>query len=443
MQMRQTLRTTVIAAGFLFGAACLKVSDGSNAGLLDFDAGPPRARPAPPCTADAGAAGPGSFRITISGGDFARTGYRFPPTDAGVPAFVDGWELSFNNVLVGISNIAVWEEPDRSPNDPTQVGYKVAESCGSWVVDLRCPQAGCRDGGISDGGTSDGGISDGGVIVEGPDPLAVEITNLIDQNIAGHRPFDPTKRYAVSFDIVVPDATARAVNVVNDSDVTQMRLRGYSVWYRGRANWRGSGPTCQSTDAGFNFATINMPLDFSLGLRTPATYFNCQNPLLPGPGIGGEPYPRGVVASSDARTTVQLTLRTDQTFSEDYRRADAPIHFDQFSAAAYSSFFGRSVQLEDAGYHRFTVGLNYTAFPVPWRWCSPELTGYQPPDNNPWMDFQGQAGRSYDPTLTQNLCSDAGYRDYYDLVSNIQSAQGYLNGPGRCALVRHFRCQPP
>jgi hypothetical protein len=342
----------------------------------------------------------------------------------------------------------LWEEPDRSPNDPTQVGAKVAELRGYWVVDLHCPQRGCRDGGIGDGGISDGGITDsgiedGGMIIEGPDPLAVEIANLIDQNLADHRPFDPTKRYAVSFEIVTPDVNALPVNLDDPSLATQMRQYGYSVWYRGDANWRGSAPTCVSTDAGFNFATINMPLSFSLGFRTPATYFNCQNPQLPDSGIGGEPYPRGVIASSDARTTVQLTLRTDQTFSEDYERADAPIHFDQFSAAAYSSFFGRSVQLEDAGYHPFTVGLNYTAFPVPWRWCSPELTGYQPPDNNPWMDFRGQAGRSYQPTLSQNLCSDAGYRDYYDLVSNIQSAQGYLNGRGRCTLRRHFPCQPP
>jgi hypothetical protein len=433
----------VIAACFLFCGGCLKVSDGSNAGLLEFDGGPPRARPESAHPIDAGQPGPGSFRITLSGGDFARSGYRFPPSDAGVPAFVDGWELSFNSVLVGIVNIALWEEPDRSPSDPTQVGAKVAELRGYWVVDLHCPQRGCSDGGISDAGESDGGGSDdGGVIVEGPDRLAVEIANLIDQNLVDHRPFDPARRYAVSFDIVVPDVNARSVNLNNPSDISQMISSGYSVWYRGAANWRGTPSTCVSTDAGFNFATINLPLTFSFGFRTPTTYFNCQNPQLPDSGIGGEPYPRGVIASPNARTTVQLSIRTDQTFSEAYERTDAPIHFDQFSAAAYPGII-RFVQLEDAGYARYTGGLNYTAFPVPWRWCSPELTGYQPPDNNPWMDFRGQAGRSYDPTLTQNLCSDAGYRDYYDLVSNIQGAQGYLNGPGRCAVLRHFRCQPP
>jgi len=79
---------------------------------------------------------------------------------------------------------------------------------------------------------------------------------------------------------------------------------------------------------------------------------------------------------------------------------------------------------------------DYTAFPVPWRWCRDDLTGYSPPDQLPRMDFEG--GRYYDPSLTQPLSSYVSFRDYYDFTSHVQSSQSHLNANGLCAVARQF-----
>jgi hypothetical protein len=220
----------------------------------------------------------------------------------------------------------------------------------------------------------------------------------------------------------------------------ELCVQGFSRRVANSASARGCGgtaATCLSTDAGFNFNTIRSSIDFRLGFRTPTAYFNCQNPELPGPGIGGELYPRGVKSSADDRTTVQLTIRTGEPFWENYDHADAPLHFDQFAARAHGNFGSTTIELEHVDPNDNVVNENYTAFPVPWRWCSPELTGYTPPEGGTWR-MRFEQGQFYDPSIPQNLSSDAGYRDYYDLVSHIQSAQGYLNGQGRCAIQRHF-----
>src|ERR1700687_1203355 len=297
------MKANVVAICFLFCAGCLKVADGFDLGAIGFDAGPPRRRPdsaRPPV--DAGQPGPGSFRIGVTGERFSREGYPFPPSEMGAPAFVDGWQLRIDHILVSIGKVALWDNPDKSVSDPTQVDAKLAEVSGPWIVDLHRGPPGPSDGGVNDGGVIDGGTEDGGIADGGLDGLAVEIANLIDQNLAGHLPFDPAKRYAVSFDIVRATTNARPVNLDPDgmSQLTNMVSGGYSVYYMGLATWRGTPATCLSTDAGFNFTSVHTTVTFRLGFRTPTTYINCQNALLPGPGIGAEPYPRGVQAVSDA-----------------------------------------------------------------------------------------------------------------------------------------------
>jgi hypothetical protein len=44
-------------------------------------------------------------------------GYAFPPASDGDPAFVDGWELKFDELLVTLDKITLSENPD---NDPAQ-----------------------------------------------------------------------------------------------------------------------------------------------------------------------------------------------------------------------------------------------------------------------------------------------------------------------------------
>ena len=398
---------------------------------------------------DAGPTGPGTFRFTVSGESFARQPYPFPPARAGDPTFVDGWEVRIDHALVTIDNIALWENPDLSASDPTQVGSKVAQVSGPWIVDLHLPGASLPDGGMPDGGASDGGGSDGGSV----DPPIV-IATLGDQNLAGHLPFDPTKRYAISFDVVRPSRTnpPRAINLdsAGQGELSAVYSNGYSLYFWGVATWRASEDSCVSTDPSFDWrpappvdgGTVPREVTFKIGFQTGTTYMNCQNPDFPGPGIGGEAHPRGVKATSEAETAVQLTLRMDQPFWENSDGADAGLHFDQFAVAARRLLTRYQLQplearVRDGG----IVDQNYTAFAVPWRWCRGDLTGYRPPDQLTRMDFEG--GLYYDPSLPdQRLSSSTHYRDYYDLASHIQSGQGYLGARGHCAVQRHFPSRP-
>ena len=456
------MKKTGVVILVLCFVACLRLGTNQpDAGVeTDLDAGM-RVRPASSRHIDAGQPGPGTFRFTISGERFAREGYPFPPAALGEPAFVDGWELHFDYLLVSVDKISLWETPDLSETDPMQVGTKVAEATGPWIVDLhRGPlDAGTPDAGETDAGERDGGDDtdageldageegDGGMPDAGPgsgDPLAVTITLLFDQNLLSHRPFDPTKRYAVSFELARPVAGSQLINLVPqaETEYQTMRQNGYVIYYIGTAVWRGTSDTCTSTDGQFDFSRTPTTIrSFRLGFKTPTRYLNCQNPDLPGPGIGSEPHPRGVIPSSETETTVQLTLRTDQLFWENYDAADAPLHFDQFAVAAHRDLLGYSLPaaelpVGDGGILR----QNYTMFAIPWRSCSRDLTGYSPPDREARMGFQHRL--YYDPNLTQPLSSSTSFRDYYDLASHIQSGQGYLGARGVCAVQRQFPSRP-
>ncbi len=424
--------------------ACITTPSSSNDDNSAVDAGPDqpsRRRP----RVDAGPTGPGTFRFTVSGERFAREGYRFPPLQPGAPAFVDGWELQIDHVLVMIDKIALWENPDKSATDPTQVDTKIAEVTGPWVVDLHLPGRGAADAGTSDGGSAGGGMADGGV-VDAP----IVIATLGDQNLAGHLPFDETKRYAISYEIVRASSSARSINLDNEgsAEIPNMVAKQYSIYYMGSATWRGTVETCPSTDGQFDFSPPQQARDgriprsvmFRLGFKTPTRYLNCQNPDLPGGGIGSEEHPRGVMAASASETVVQLTVRADQLFWENYDGADAPLHFDQFAIAARRALSGpyRLSATEDQVGDGGILLQNYTAFAVPWRSCSP--SGYTPPDQNTRMGFQHRL--FYDPSLTTSLSSTESYHDYYDLASHIQSGQGYLGARGRCAVQRQFPSRP-
>jgi hypothetical protein len=52
------------------------------------------------------------------------------------PYFLDGWQLSFEHVLVTVAQVTLSENPDFNPNDPSQTGAAVAQVAGPWAVDL-------------------------------------------------------------------------------------------------------------------------------------------------------------------------------------------------------------------------------------------------------------------------------------------------------------------
>src|SRR5882757_10055487 len=78
----------------------------------------------------------GTIQFAASGEVLALGGYAFPPATTDDPAFVDGWEIKFDELLVTIDKVTISENPDLNPGDQSQTGAKVGEVDGPWAIDL-------------------------------------------------------------------------------------------------------------------------------------------------------------------------------------------------------------------------------------------------------------------------------------------------------------------
>lgn len=372
--------------------------------------------------------GPGTIVLSASGEVLSLAGYPWPPMTAMDTVFVDGWKVVFQRLLITVDKIMLWSNPDMVPADQSMHGPAVAQLNGPWVIDLH----------------------KGGPLVGkgGPMEQAVPFAGFDAQD--NGQPFDSTQRYAFGYDLV--PATAGAINVNLDAagmaDYQVMQQKGYTVLYVGTATWVGTpdctsqctAATCSDPTFKFNtgvYADPTPTVKFYLGYKTPTSYVNCQNPDISGMGVNGEDHPRGVQVKTNAQIVAQVTIHTDHPLWENYDSDGPPIHFDQLAVAAKKQPDNTwLVQNEDL------IGENWTAFPVPWRYCNKAVTLYAPPDTNTKMDFEGTKLNLYNPALTGNLMSTTQYRDYYDLTSHVQSTQGHLNSNGLCAVTRHFQSPP-
>src|SRR6201999_3505515 len=144
-------------------------------------------------------------------------GYAFPPAAMDDPAFVDGWEVKFDRLLVTVDKITLSDNPDKVPTNQSMTGNVVAEVDGPWAIDLHHDDPSYLAG---KGGT---------------DERAVPIAALANQNKNGNAAFDSAAgtRYAFGFDLV--PATSSAMNVNLDSAAQeaygQMIQNGCAVLY--------------------------------------------------------------------------------------------------------------------------------------------------------------------------------------------------------------------
>ena len=355
-------------------------------------------------------------QFTASGEVLALGGYAYPPATADDGAFVDGWEIKFDKLLVTIDKITLSQNADAMPTDQSKTGKLVAQVNGPWAVDLH------KGGPLMGKG--------------GSDEQALPITTLDNQNMNGGASFDPTVRYAFGFDLVAATAGAQRLNIdAADPDYAEMIANGYAVLYVGTATWKGNGTGAACTQTGpFDFTQEpfkgDKPVTFHLGFKSPTTYVNCQNPDNdPAPGLNGEEHQRGIQVKANDTTIAQVTVHTDHPFWESFTH-DTPAHFDQLAALAKMDASGDwKVTLED------TKGVNFTAFKsgganLPWRAC---LAGYMPPNNNTPMGFDSLTipyNPSGDPAMVM--------RDYYDYMTYDQSTQGHVNSDGLCFVSRHY-----
>jgi hypothetical protein len=353
----------------------------------------------------------GSVQLAISGEDIATEGIPFP--DGGELAFVDGWSIELQHVLVTVGNVTLSESPDLVPSDQSETGPVVARAAGPWAVDLHVP------------GTIDAAGGEG---------LATPLALLENQNERGGKPFAAEDRYAFGYDVVEASRDAEIVNFAGDESAeaayAEMIESGATVLYVGTATFEGRD--CEVSDDSYDFEKLPTTVSFRLAFRTPTSYVNCQNQDNQGAPLDDEEYQRGVAVPQNRSALAQMTFHLEHAwFSATVH--DPALRFDQLAARLVGKPEGTVVTLDDL------EGVDPTAFtdaegtPLPARSCD----GSALPRGKQLRFDNGSV--PVDPGASPR---DA-LRDYRDFASYVQSTQGHLNGGEGLCFARRSYPSPP
>ncbi len=352
-----------------------------------------------------GGPGPGKkngFQFTVSGEDLANLGYDFG-TDSKAnrdpPAFVDGWAVKFEHIIVTVDKIRLNADPDKDPANPATVGPVVASVDGPWAVDV---------------------VVGGDIVGKSgsADEKTVAIATVDTQSDG--KAFDPSARYAFTYETVAASASAKEVNLdaAGKALYEQAKTGGWATIYQGTATYKGPEPA-----AGSVFAKMPKEVKFTFGMKNPATYINCQNTDLQ--EIAAEEFPRGLQASADKVTTAQLTIHTDHSFWSKLNIEGTELHFDQIAALAstYGTVGAASgtVTLEDL------VNADFTAFKT--------RNGEVLPARSLVPDYTAAAGQlAFDP----NGASFTKANSYAGFVQYSAVSGNHLNADGLCKIKNNF-----
>lgn len=362
-----------------------------------------------------------NLTVTISGEGSALTGFAYPPSSPDDLAFVDGWDVKFDRILVTVDDITLSETPDLSPTDQAQTGRVVATAKGPWAVDMSKPGAvtDIRPRSIQPLGADHDHDHGHGLL--GKDPNAQPLARF--DALDGNKSFDPALRYAFGFGIVTASDVAKRTNLdaSAEADYAEMVAKGLSVLYVGTATFKGVD--CKSSDPSYDFGKLPTTVKFRFGFKTPTTYKNCQNSDLRGKPFDGEEAQRGVQVSSP--TTAQITLHVDHPFWNTVDHDASELFFDQMAAVASAD---GTLTVDDLAAVDFTSFRDKSGNALPWRSCiasKPVKSGIRKFDSG---------SVPVDP----NGAPTSALRSYADFVGYQQSTQGHLNADGLCAVQRNF-----
>jgi hypothetical protein len=332
----------------------------------------------------------GGIVVTASGEALGQQGFPFPPATSRDTYFVDGWTVTFDELLVTFDDIVVNEGPDTSPTDQSQVGKRVASLHGPFAVDLHKPGplAGKEDG-----------------------TTAFTLGRIPDQNENGGDSFHADTKYALGFAFVPasPGATRLNFDATNEADYADMVKSGYSVLYVGTA--RFTGTTCTpASGADKTLDALPTTVHFRFGFRAHPRFVNCQNPDLGDDATGGNP--RGIAMKANTDAIAQLTVHADHPFW-DARQEDSALRFDAVALIAKEK--GLSVvTLDDlAGVPYLPITVSGVTLPS--RTCAPAAA-------------PTSKSELYDP-------KGATFPDLQSYVIDRQSSQGHLNADGLCYVT--------
>ncbi len=332
----------------------------------------------------------GAIVVTASGEALGQNGFPFPPDTTESPYFVDGWSVSFEQLIVTFDNIIVSESPDKSASDQSLTGSVVASLHGPFAIDLHKP------------GTIPG-KEDG--------TTAFPLGRITSQNENGGKDFTTDAKYAFGFDVVVAQPSAVKVNfdATTEVEYADMAKNGYSVLYVGTATWMGD--TCTPAHgADKTLDALPSVVRFRFGFKTRPRFSNCQNPDLGDDARGGNP--RGLAMKPNADVPAQMTIHADHPFW-DARQEDSPLRFDAIALVAKQKNLA-VVTLEDlVGVPYLPISVNDVTLPS--RTCEPAP---KPVAKSQFYDPKG-----------------ATFTDLAAFMSDRQASQGHLNADGLCYVA--------
>jgi len=331
----------------------------------------------------------GTLEITVSAESLGANGYAFPPSAGQEVAFVDGWAVDFERILLSIDNIRLSESPDRDPGDPSVFGATLALREGPFVVDLAKP-----------GDTVDKGGA-GRVAIRLP---IDDLTEL----------FEADQRYAFSFDLVPPTSDAVFVNVSPDDEaVARMLDERARALFSGQATFAGTD--CASSDPSYDFSSLPTEVAFEFTFSGGVHSRNCQNPDNTGEALEGEESQRGLQVLAGGTTTAQITIHTDHLFWPATSHEHLPL-FNQFAAQARATEGGHLVTMSELEGVALPGITDAAGAPLPWRSCVDEAL-YHLPTQPAQMTFDGGS------MALSNLT---------EFVELNASTMGHLNADGLC-----------
>ncbi len=235
-------------------------------------------------------------------------GLPFQPVSQGDPVFVDGWSVTFDEILVVVGNFQLAPGATMSPVWST-VQTAVATSTGPYVLDVHKPS---------------GFVGKDGVEPAGP----IFVWNAEDDGTS----FDTSQRYSFSYSTLQASYPATQINLTSSqfADYDLMVQKGWSKLYRGTATYVGTGtypdPTVQS-----KFAAFPTTIHFAFGWNDGTQNLNCINPDF---GDETDSANRGVEPTSSGAVIAQVTLHVDHAFWDILKQEGAPLRFDPLAAWA-------------------------------------------------------------------------------------------------------------
>jgi hypothetical protein len=251
---------------------------------------------------------PLSVQVTFSGETLGINGLPFQPVGQGDPYFVDGWNMTIDEDIVVVGNIALNTMPTE---DQTwyDMGPQVAHKVGPYVFDAN---------------QAAGFIGKDGV--EPASPMFV-----FDKEDDGSS-FDSSQRYAFSYDTVAAAYPAWNLNLTSQgqADYDMMISNGWDKFIRAAATYVGTG-TYPDPPTQAKFNAFPTTVNFTMGWNDATSNTNCVNADL---GDEANLANRGVVIVPDGPAVAQITMHVDHVFWDKLKQEGAALRFDPIAAFA-------------------------------------------------------------------------------------------------------------